>query len=358
MNINNTLSNFFRDTPIVFCRDDKANKEIKREIIAFMDESKIGSKSHRVIELTRRLIKYHGKEQLYQHIAKLSEVEKATMVLTRKRDHVIHALNTFLLGIYINNKYLGNGVDMFQWKVAALFHDIAYPLEIAQEVIEIYFKEVEGIKNNLGIASSNPTIKNPTMNIMPKNFEKLTNNKNTFDYIQNRIDEWGLKVDVEKKYSEMSSSNIICHGMISALTVLYLIDLMYQKHNPKRKYNDSDWSQEYFETDVVSACSAIFLHNLGADAFENIDKIKAPLPYLLKLSDELQEWDRPKKKMPEGDSPENYDIQVEQNHLIFKVSNQDRKGKIESEIKCLNDEDIRIAVIPKLGEISRGEKVR
>ena len=142
--------------------------------------------------------------------------------------------------------------------------------------------------------------------------------------------------------------------MISALTVLYLIDLMYQKNNSKREYNKSDWDQKYFETDVVSACSAIFLHNLGDNAFKNIDKTKASLAYLLKLCDELQNWDR----MREGDSPENYDIQVQENKLIFKVSDQDRKDKIEDKIKCLNDKDILIEVISKLGEISQGEKVR
>ena len=333
MNINNTLSEFFDEVPIDFCRDDKANKEIKREIIAFLDESKIGSKYQPAKELTKQLIKCHGKEQLYQHIVELYKVEKATRSLTEKRDHVIHALNTFLLGVYINEKYLINSVDSFQWKLTALLHDIAYPLVISQKIIERYFEKVKGIKNHLGIASSNPT-----MNIVPKNFEKITNNKNAFDYIQNRIDEWGLKVDVEKKYSEMRSSNTICHGMISALTVLYLIDLMYQKHNPERKYNDSDWSQEYFETDVVSACSAIFLHNLRDDAFENIDKTKASLAYLLKLSDELQNWDR----MQEGDSPENYDVDICNDKLYFKTKSEDSKNRISKKIACLNDESVKI----------------
>lgn len=343
MNINNTLSNFFSETKIDFCRDDPTyNEKLKAEIITFLKEPNFGSKSHQAIGLTKELVKPHNKGPLYQHIVELYEVEEATMGLTRKRDHVIHALNTFLLGVYINNKYLLNPVDIFQWKLTALFHDIAQPLEISQKIIERYFKNVDRIKNNLGIASLNPTMKNPTMNIMPKNFEKLTNNKNAFDYIQTRIDDWGLKVDVEKKYSDMSPSNIICHGMISALTVLYLIDLMYQKNNPERKNNGSDWDQKYFETDVVSACSAIFVHNLGADAFKNINKTKAPLAYLLKLCDELQHWDRPKGKKHKGDSPENYDIQVQQNHLIFKVSNQDRKGEIESKIGCLNDNDIQI----------------
>ena len=346
MNINNTLSNFFSETPIVFCRDDKTNERLKADIITFLKvkESNFDSKFQQAIKQSRQLIKCHGKEPLYHHIDELYEVEEANRVLTEKRDkrdHVIHALNTFLLGIYINNKYLGKGVDMFQWKVAALFHDIAYPLEIAQEIIERYFKIISEIKEKLDVETYNATL-----NIIPKNLDKLTHNISAFDLIQQRVYEWGLDVNVKKRYDDMIKDNKLCHGILSSLTVLYLIDLMYQKNNPLRDNKPhKGLEQKNFEKDIVSACSAIFLHNLRDDAFENIDKTKASLAYLLKLSDELQNWDRPTKEMPEGDSPKNYDIQVQQDKLIFNVSNQDRKGEIELGIKCLKDDDIRIQII-------------
>jgi len=377
MNINNTLSKFFRDTPIVFCRDGKTNERLKADIITFLKvkESNFDSKFQQAIKQSRQLIKCHGKEPLYHHIDELYEVEEANRVLTEKRDkrdHVIHALNTFLLGIYINNKYLGNGVDMFQWKVAALFHDIAYPLEIAQEIIARYFKIISEIKEKLDVETYTATL-----NLIPKDIDKLTHNKSAFDLIQRRVYEWGLDVNVKKRYDDMikedfekpqktsenttkvykeetitrsksksSKDNKLCHGILSSLTVLYLIDLMYQKNNPLRdNRSHNGWKQKNFEKDIVSACSAIFLHNLGDDAFGNIDKTKAQLAYLLKLSDGLQEWDRPKKKMSEGDSPENYDIQGEQNKLIFKVSNQGIKDQIESNIKCLKDNSISIKII-------------
>ena len=48
----------------------------------------------------------------------------------------------------------------------------------------------------------------------------------------------------------MIENNRMDHGIISALTVLYLIDLMYDKNNPGRKYDSvykegSDWNQKY-----------------------------------------------------------------------------------------------------------------
>ena len=359
MNINNTLSNFFSETPIVFCSDGNTNERLKADIITFLKVKELNSDSkfQQAIKHSRQLIKCHGKEPLYHHIDELYEVEEANRALTEKRDkrdHVIHALNTFLLGIYINNKYLGKGVDMFQWKVAALFHDIAYPLVVAQEIIERYFKITSEIKEKLDVETYNATL-----NLIPKDIDKLTHNKSAFDLIQRRVYEWGLDVNVKKRYDDMIKDNTLCHGILSSLTVLYLIDLMYQKNNPLRDNKPHNgWEQKNFEKDIVPACSAIFLHNLGDNAFKNIDKTKASLAYLLKLCDELQHWDRPKGKKHKSDSPENYDIQVQQNKLIFKVSDQDRKNKIEDKIKCLNDEGIRIEVISKLGEISQGEKVR
>ncbi|MCG7847634.1 MAG: hypothetical protein MIO93_00440, partial [ANME-2 cluster archaeon] len=89
-------------------------------------------------------------------------------------------------------------------------------------------------------------------------------------------------------------------------------------------------------------CSAIFLHNLSDDAFTKISKNKAPLPYLLKLCDELQNWDRPDNNMLDGDSPENYNISIQNGVLCFEVKDGSIKDKISDKIKCLNDPKIEI----------------
>ena len=331
MNINNTLSNFFSETPIDFCRDDGDNAKIKTEITTFLKESNVDSKSHQAIELTRRLIKYHGKEPLYQHIAELSKVEKATRVLTEKRDHVIHTLNTFLLGVYISEKYLSKPVDSFQWKLTALFHDIAYPLEIAQKIIERYFKIISEIKEKLDVETYNATL-----NIIPKDLDKLTYNKSAFDLIQRRVYEWGLDVKVKKRYDDMIKDNKLCHGILSSLTVLYLIDLIYQKNNPLRDNRQHDgWEQKNFEKDIVPACSAIYIHNLPNRCFADakIDRSKAPVAFLLKLSDCLQEWERPSLTNQKGFSAAQFDIKIDNDQLIFHADiSDDEKKKIKDGI--------------------------
>ena len=79
-------------------------------------------------------------------------------------------------------------------------------------------------------------------------------------------------------------------------------------------------------------CSAIFLHNLK----ENNSKFKKfKLAYLLKLSDELQDWER-----PNGDGKYNnykdYNIDVDENKIKIIIKNK-RLNKIKSSLRNLDD---------------------
>lgn len=321
MNINTTLAEYFQ-------KNNPINEFLNtNEIVDFL-KAEIADKYKLSPKLINKLAKSHGKEELSSFITELYKVEKSTMKLTGKRDHVIHALNTFLLGIYINDKYLNNEVNVFQWKLSALFHDIAYPIEISQEIMKKYCNKLPEIKIKLDI-------------------EKFSKNECCFQPIQRRFDEWRLDVNVIQRYQEMIQKNKLCHGILSSLTVLYLIDKLYQKKNPERKIGSLiidgfDWNHENFENHIVPACSAIYLHNLKDDAFKNIEKNRAPLPYLLKLCDELQDWDRPKLNMPIGDSPEKYDIFSPGRELYFKVKNSSSKNKISKKIECLNDPNVKV----------------
>ena len=151
----------------------------------------------------------------------------------------------------------------------------------------------------------------------------------------------------------MIASGDICHGMISSLAILYVIDLMYQKYNPKRKYSDIygvrsniNWNQTYFERDVISACSAIYIHNLPNRCFADakIDCSKAPVAFLLKLSDCLQEWERPSLTNPKGFSAAQFDIKIDNDQLIFHADiSDDKKKKIKDEISSsLVAQDVQI----------------
>jgi len=341
MNINETLASFLEENKPL--KVHESNTELNNKLIIFLN-SDINKKQTQAENLVKEIMEHHKKGDLAKHTGELYKVESATMSLTGKRDHVVHAINTFILGLYINVKYLNKEVDLFQWKLASLFHDIAYPLEISQKIIERYYEKVHEIQKGIN-GDDNVSIK---MDLFPKNFECLSNNISSFDIFQKRISEWEIKkICIEQKYDEMIKNNKLNHGIISSLTVLYLVDLMYKKNNPKRKYEyinvgGSDWNQKHFEGDIVSACSAIYLHNLHHTNFFAKCKDKSKLVYLLKLCDELQNWERSNNLVSEEDSPKTYDIEILDGKLYFKIKLEDSRNKIYKKIACLNDNSIQV----------------
>jgi predicted hydrolase (HD superfamily) len=41
-------------------------------------------------------------------------------------------------------------VDEFQWELAGMFHDIAYPIDIAKDIMKPYADKINEITRNLG----------------------------------------------------------------------------------------------------------------------------------------------------------------------------------------------------------------
>ncbi len=279
----------------------------------------------------------HGKAMLYEAVSELARVEYDSRKLAPKhRDHVVHAMNTFILGIYINRKFFkkDNRVKPFQWKLASLFHDIGYPVEFAsRHLLRPFAENVNRITNSFGLDN-----KNLHFEIVPHGFENLKNDKNSFELINKRLEEWKIKIDAKKVYDDLNKSGDINHGIISSLTVLYIIDRIYDKYNPERKKEDifqegMNCNQKFFEDDIISACSAIYIHDLvGKDGCDiQIDRSKAPIAFLLRLSDCLQDWERPSSENLNGFSPAEFDIEIKNGHLILHVPNI-RKENIQNDI--------------------------
>ncbi|BCG45664.1 hypothetical protein GEOBRER4_n0427 [Citrifermentans bremense] len=293
---------------------------------------------------------YHGKQELLHYVVELARVEHGIRELEPwVRDHVAHALLSFLLGIYINERFMkerGLDVDTFQWKLAGLFHDVAYPAQVARDILKPFTGQINKIKETLRVEAPDVFFK-----LVPVGLDGLRNDRNSLDLIQQRLDQWGLRVDAAREYNDMLESGQMCHGIMSSLSVLYVIDLMYQKYNPQREHRDIfapvgiNWNQAFFENDVVSACSAIFVHNLPARCFKDapIDKDRAPLAFLLKLSDCLQDWGRPSAENPRGLPTRGYKIKVTDGRLVFTVADEHRRQKIAEEIQTtLVTSDIEI----------------
>ncbi|MFZ3137928.1 MAG: hypothetical protein WA126_11125 [Thermodesulfovibrionales bacterium] len=335
MNINETILSDLGE--VEYCGKDK--------IINFINEKNFKKRQEAAIKIIERLLKAHGKEGLLGCLADLAEVEHAIRELQWwVRDHVVHALLTHILGLYINEKWLtptqGICVDSFQWRLASLMHDIAYPSEVGINIMNRLSDKINELKEIHGISNNKVGFL-----VTPIGFDELENNRNSFDLIQDRIAEWELSIDVRKEYDDTIKSGRICHGMISALSVLQVIDSLYQKYNPKRelkeiKSNGLDWNQRYFNDDVVSACTAIYIHNLPIKCFQKgkIDCTKAPLGFLLKLADCLQEWERPSQKNPKGYSSDKFDIYVTDDSKLVLSADipKNRKDEINIEItSCL-----------------------
>ncbi len=271
------------------------------------------------ISIIEDIFGYHGKKDLIHYIVKLAEMEKGIQELQPwQRDHVVHALICFILGIYINENWMPIKVDDFEWKLACLLHDICYPAEFAFNILTSIPDDIGEIANEIGCPK--PAVKVTTK---IEGLEDLNNGENGLNLIQSRVTGWGLSIDIKKEYHAMQEGKP-CHGMYSALAALLVLDMMYQKNNPLREYRDIravepyiSWSQEYFEGPILNACSSIFLHNIPGTSFstQKINRHNAPAAFLLKLCDSLQEWERPSKNNPSGEPASKFDITVSSNGL-------------------------------------------
>lgn len=338
MNINNTITDAIND--FLYLYDSNPD-----EIATFLTQQSFSKRQEAAINIIDRIMAAHSKRKLLRYVSNLARIEVSIGELEPyARDHVVHALLTYLLGIYLNEHFLktnnDNSVNRFQWELASLLHDVGYPVQMAKDVfLARYTNGINEIRNDLGA-----TTPNISMKIIPEGLDQLTNGVNSLDLIQNRINEWELALDARNEYENMISTGTICHGVISSLSVLHVIDLIYQKYNPNREYRhiyvpgtDETISvnQRFFENDIVNACTAIYLHNLPRDSFRDsrIDRKKAPLAYLLKVSDCLQEWERPSKVNQAGYLPADFEISIKDGILLYSANiPQGRLNTIRDEL--------------------------
>lgn len=331
------------------------------------------------LDMAIKLIKYimerHKKSEISTCIADLAKYELKIRDLNPKhRDHVVHTMFTFILGIYINETYmkkLGVPVNPLQWKIACLFHDIGYLVKDPDSSLE-FEKKVDKIKedyvtthNSLqsnhsnGNSAVDSTTKINPFKVNGKIIGELTRNKNSFKLIQNHF-KYGDEINLENEYIKLCKKTKLHHGMVSSLTILNIIDFMYctnnfdEDYSPKiieTKEGKTDFDQRYFNNDVIPACSAIYIHSHKSKWFKKHNKIncsKTPVAFLLKLSDCLQEWDRPSGKNRDVHASKYFEIGFNGSDLIFNVNipidvkKDELIKKIEHEISCLECAAVKI----------------
>ena len=266
-------------------------------------------------------------------------------LIDRQRDHFIHSVNVFILGlaIYAKNenfrkifknyivgnknypKYFRDKTTnefsheefLYRWGIASLFHDIGYPFEIIgkqlNKVIDEGIKSISvsyNVKANIDFNDFNEF--NSIVKYGPYDYAdrfrdsySLTKILDLFkptDIMAHKIaidfnlddDKFMLLVKHLNGFvKDMTDKGFIDHGYFSAILLLNSYGKLIQKYVNKNK--------DFFFYPIVDSATAILLHNYYNKTLQDEDKPfnlgemdpeDSPISYLLILCDELQEWNR------------------------------------------------------------------
>ncbi|MFA5523144.1 MAG: RyR domain-containing protein [Tissierellales bacterium] len=253
--------------------------------------------------------------------------ENAATLIDKQRDHYVHSVNVFVLGlaIYAQNKNLRTIIEedheknsksrekyessrkefLFKWGIASLCHDVGYPVEITNNQIKKFIKLVSDVDGENKSADPYLAFKDfevlnrvPTISIDDNSIADLNHidpNKalDLLSYnIQSRL---GTDLETTKKYlsdflSNMQKFGFVDHGFYSSIILLKWYGHMLQM---------SGISSDVLYNEIVDAAGAILLHNYYKNVLMKepfslgaLTPEKHPYAYLLILCDELQEWNR------------------------------------------------------------------
>lgn len=368
MGINEFIKEFFDNLKIYEDEHNESSykKEIYNSITQFLDNKTemnaynvyksffeaywmgIQDEVNPFLELTHRMKNFE------EHSGKLLE---------NHRDHYIHTVFVFLLGlsIFAQNKnyreiFSTYALDkskypdsydtqyeefFYRWGLSSLFHDIAYPLEIIIKQANEYIKFVSEYSDsnggetgiNIELSTSTDFFYLPILKPISRYKEGFNKKyeKSKPKFLDNSIsllahilcENFNLDLDkindnLDNFVENMNKNNIIDHGFFSAIIMLKWYNHLIKKTN---------WNPAYFYFPVVDSASSILLHNyykhtLMKDPF-NLSQMNAeqhPIAYLLILCDELQEWNRESygKMDFKKDTPIDFDLFIDNLELEIK----------------------------------------
>ena len=263
----------------------------------------------------------------------LSYEESAATLIDRQRDHYIHSVNVFLLGlcIYAQNKNFRAAFDaanmdksdyafsydtqheefFYRWGLASLFHDVGYPIEIIGKQISKFMGFATQVGSDVKVKShlafENFEDLNAIAEMIPKRdfineyFLKYDSCVyidllKPIDLLAHKlhlslgVDLKAVKGALDSFVSVMAKHGFIDHGFYSAIIVLRWYGYLIQK---------SQYKPDYFFYPVLDSASGILLHNYYRNVIMkppfgkgSLAAVAHPIAFLLILCDELQEWNR------------------------------------------------------------------
>lgn len=354
------------------------------------------------IDKTKYLLRSYGKDDIIKKNLKFFITSELHNLASNPnfRDHIIHAINVYLLGHYIinsnqtfwedNNIEITENVDSFfyiadntlrkqpclvqdsdkmkvfnfSWLVAAILHDFGYISENMKNAI----KQLNDIKKQFPFLvyklKFQPKLKEEKYNsalLLLKDFFKQIN-----------IDEEWNEFDFSRFFKIDEKNYIINHGISSSIT--YLNNMINKERarnirNSRVYWNYINWGANR------SIALAMALHDLPKlkrfakkEKMDNYEMIiaykikftKDPLTVLLILCDSLQDWDR--ERVLEGF--QNDDVQKVKLKRIDCYSNQS-KIILDIEIEYylqetelrqnLDEDEVKILLDTKILKIKRNK---
>jgi len=218
------------------------------------------------------------------------------------RDHYLHQLQVFLVGLPIVDRFYTDIEKTYSnpdlcWLIASSFHDIAYPVQLYDQLGEQFFKSVFSIKKN-------PALCEFRSNFVDEGFlvcighiinglcEKLLDRPLKANWLE-------TEKDLIKLFYELITKDKN-HGVMSSISLLKLLEK--ESKNAKQKAR--------FKKIVIPASLSIALHDyyVWSEIFSTKANKKSdviihtsisfendPITFLLIYCDNIQEWARPSK---------------------------------------------------------------
>ena len=298
--------------------------------------------------------------------------ENAATLIYRQRDHYIHSVNVFILGlcIYIQNSSFRAAFDdtnldksvysnfydttheefFYRWGIASLFHDVGYPIEIIGKQLKKFLEFVSDVGGSETLKSrlefENFEELNRIAEVVPREEftrgyrEKYTGSSNLdllkpIDLLAHKlhlslgVDLSVVKAELDGFVDTMSKFEFIDHGFYSAIIVLKWYGYLIQS---------CQYKPEYFFYPVLDSTSAILLHNYYKNVIMKSPFKKGcltprehPIAFLLMLCDELQEWDREAYGILDKKRARAGDVSAVVNDERLDVTYITEKGKLPNE---------------------------
>jgi len=321
--------------------------------------------------------------------------EHAGVLIPKQRDHYVHSVHVFLLGLAIYSQSIKFRMDFdgtiktsgykdyyttdneeffYRWGIAALFHDIAYPIEITIKQINTYIDFIDNVKqpSNLGVKMVIDNISN--FNYLPQIMPLLKFTGEFFSRYPDchqlrlidslellahilaktfKIDFDQVKINLHDFAFKMHNESFVDHGYYSALVVLKWYYCLIQ---------ESQWNPAYFYFPILDSASAILLHNYykhGLMKSFNLGKLNCkhhPIAFLLILCDELQDWNRASYGELDRaiESPSGFEVSISSSVLEMKYKFDRGDGSDE----YLNKKTQGVSQVLEVNELfSRGIKL-